>query len=146
MMLTRKQRITMGKPCPTVALSNTNLTRTSLGTNPSPAVIGRRLTSWHRHGHEHWWSSICIISRIKVQFLPHRALGPCPLWRLARRNSQHPMSCENYKKHTNILCGENAHFLDVTPNGGVRGESASTDICLQEAVNILTTSISTVIT
>jgi len=38
-----------------------------------------------------------------------------------------------------MLYGENADFLDVTPNGGVRAESASTDICLQEVVNILTT-------
>ena len=49
------------------------------------------------------------------------------------------MRCENYKQHVNSLCGENADFLNVTPNGEVRGEPASTDICLQEAVNILTT-------
>lgn len=76
-----------------------------------------------------------------MQFLPHSALDPRPLWTLVRRDSQHPMGCENYKKHINTLCGENADFLDVTPNGGTRGEPASTDICLQEVVNMLTTSI-----
>jgi hypothetical protein len=48
------------------------------------------------------------------------------------------MRCENCKKHINTLCGENADFLDVTPNGGVRGQPASTDICLQEVGNIVT--------
>jgi hypothetical protein len=49
------------------------------------------------------------------------------------------MRCENFKKHINTLCGENEVFLNVTPNGGVRGEPASTDIRLQEVVNIFTT-------
>jgi hypothetical protein len=51
------------------------------------------------------------------------------------------MHRENYKQHIHIntLCGENDNFLNVTPNGGVRGEPGSTNIRLQEVVHILTT-------
>jgi len=49
------------------------------------------------------------------------------------------MRRENYKQHINTPCEENADFLNVTPNGGVRGEPASTDICLQKVVHIFTT-------
>jgi hypothetical protein len=46
MILTEKNRSTRRKTCPSVTLSNTNLTRTGLVLNPGPRVGGRRLTTW----------------------------------------------------------------------------------------------------
>jgi 6-phosphogluconate dehydrogenase (decarboxylating) len=46
--------------------------------------------------------------------------------------------CETHK-HINTLGEEEIDFLNVTPNGGVRGAQASTDICVEQMVNIVTT-------
>jgi hypothetical protein len=57
-------------------------------------------------------------SYIHIQFVPHRE--QCPLLRTDQLKLFREIIaayCEDHTKHTHVLCGQNAEFLDVTAGG-----------------------------